>query len=154
MSRVSATFKRALSFRAIEPAAERVVEVPKISEQVETGLYSAQWTPHRLWRISLRCTKLSFRNGLWKMTVHRLRSRVGDVPQQRDGRTRAQIGVIKAPETASQDRRLQRTVERSSGRKCEQIGVIEVSMNSSQENFETVKCRRLQTVGVVGVSPA
>ena len=78
------------------------------------------------------------------MTVHRLRSRVNeskqqgtaekiwDVPQLRDGRTRVQIGVIGAPETAIQDLRLQRTVERSlvdkriSARMCEKIGVVEV----------------------------
>ena len=67
------------------------------------------------------------------------------------GRTSVQIGVIKAPEIASKDRRLQRTVERSSAKMCGQIGVIEVSMNSSQENFETVKMPQIaeETVGVV-----
>ena len=78
-----------------------------------------------------------------------------DVLQLRDGRTRVQIGVVKAPGTASQDRRLQRTVERSSARMCEQIGVIEVSMNCGQVNFETVKMPQIaeETVGVVGLAP-
>ena len=74
----------------------------------------------------------------------RVADRIGDVPQFRE-----ETVDEEAPETASQDLRLQRTVERSlvdhveaakialqeriSERMCEQFGVIEVSKNSSQE---------------------
>ena len=80
---------------------------------------------------------------------------VKSIPQnQMSGRMCEQIQVVEAPETARQDRRLQRTVEalvdrveaaqialqqRISERMHEQFGVIEVSKNSSQENVETVK---------------
>ena len=72
MSRVSATLKRALSFRAIEialrggiqqPAAERVVEVPKIQCQ----------------EFFLRQSRMS----LWNGPLNRPRPRAKTVPLQR-----------------------------------------------------------------------
>ena len=66
-----------------------------------------------------------------------------------------QTVVVETPETASQDRRLQRTVEgslvdsveaakidlqeRISERICEQFGVIQVSKNFTQEHVKIVK---------------
>ena len=66
-----------------------------------------------------------------------------------------QSDVTEVTETASQDRKMQRTVEQTlldfleavkivpqkgiSGRMCEQVGVIGVSKNSSRESVEKVK---------------
>ena len=95
---------------------------------------------------SVDVASFSPRERVQQLTVEQ----IGDVSQFRD-----EIVDEEAPETAGQDRLLQRTGERAfvdhieaakialreriSERMCEQSGVIEVSKNSCQENVEIVR---------------
>ena len=118
---------RARSFSRQSRMSLRNGSLSRPRPRAKTGRHSVQWIRRRLWRQSSRFAKIVLPERILETDCAQIEvprfplpqgtaEKIGDVLQVRDGRTRVQIGVIKAPETASQDRRVQRTVDRSSAR--------------------------------------